>query len=154
MKLNFLFLVTIVLAITAFGFTGSEVKSDVDATSIIHSGPQGVARCGLTVDVTVTVSSGSLVISAAGDAGNRCSWSGMDVYFTMRYKDTGHWINFPAQSGTWDTYTSGTISTSAFDRFQVTVDAFDEPKSFCTSCSSNHQMIDDHQASTFVAGDL
>ena len=154
MRLNILVLVTIVLAITAFGFSGSKVTKAIDAEPVVHSAPQGVAPCGLTVNASVTVASGSLVINASGEAGIFCEWSGMDVYFKMRNRATGFWITFPTHSGASDTYTSGTISTSAYDRFQVTVDAFDDPLGMCSRCKQDHQMADDHKASTSVSGEL
>jgi len=153
MKLNILVLVTIVFAITAFGFSGSEVTKGVDDRAVVHSAPQGVAPCGLTVNASVTVASGSLVINASGEAGYDCTWIGMDVYFKMRHRSTGLWIQFPTYSGASETYQSGTYSTSAFDRFRVTADAFDEPEWHCSGCE-HHSPADNHFASTTVAGDL
>lgn len=153
MRLNILVLVTIVLAITAFGLAGFEVAKGADPLSVVFTAPQGVAPCGLTVDVSVTVSSGSLVINASGEEGWDCNWVGMDVYFKMRHRSTGFWIVFPTHSGASNSYTSGTISTTAYDRFRVTAEAFDQPPWPCSGCE-HHPLTTDHKAVTYVAGDL
>lgn len=143
MRSKILILVTTFFAITALGFA---------PLVVVHHAPQGRAFCGLTVALSVSVSSGGLVVEAAGANGDRCNWVGMDVSLEMRDAVTGLWESVISHSGIDKLYTSGSIPTDGYERFRAEATAFDEPDhhKICQRCSP----AADHEATTFLAENL
>lgn len=127
MKLRTVLLFAFLAGLLAFGFTHA---GDIGSVEPISGGaywsPMAKARCGLSLQLLVTVKDGYATVEANGAPGSRCIWIDMEVEFWMRDAETGQWVKLDEYTGSDLTWQSDTFDCDGYDKFEALGSAKDQ----------------------------